>query len=528
MAMEHSIGLAASTEDDDERRLDNRRRRPRPPPSRRSRPPSQDRLVVVFVTAAAAFTLIAMSPFLFGDFSSYSSSRTIGHREGMLGGAGNKTLLTWHRLAGLRRRRKEWEESALEKNDGTDGGGRVESVPEGGRNRSNSSSISVEDIRGRTHVYASIMNDRRRPDSPRLDRGVSGLPSSMTPALIGARHGSISCPEDGGDGRNMDELAYWNDPQGESDVSFVSPFDPRSSRSDDVDDHRRRYVTFEPDRGGWNNIRMSLEIVMVFAAATGRTLVLPPDTPFYLLSKDGNGAKAGKKRHHGFADFLDLENAALGKKLSMITMTEFLVREGGDDTAGMFELPEGSEGTKILNSAEQCYYIAKSDRPCDTVYEFLRSNAHVPDIQGGRHCLIFDSDQDGGGGGYQNLSDSTRRRVDDFCNGRNPVFFGKELASARLVHFHAGEKQHRLLNHFYAFLFFTDIRVDHYYKHLVRDFFHYPDAIFCAAGRVICSLEEESVKLSSSSSGKPSYSSMHVRRGDFQYKKVRITAQDLY
>ena len=53
-----------------------------------------------------------------------------------------------------------------------------------------------------------------------MDRGVSGLPSSMTPALIGARHGSISCPEaeDGGDGGTMDELAYWNDPQGESDV----------------------------------------------------------------------------------------------------------------------------------------------------------------------------------------------------------------------------------------------------------------------------------------------------------------------
>lgn len=45
-----------------------------------------------------------------------------------------------------------------------------------------------------------------------------------------------------------------------------------------------KYLTFEADRGGWNNIRMSLEIVFIIAAATGRTLVLPPDAPLYLLT----------------------------------------------------------------------------------------------------------------------------------------------------------------------------------------------------------------------------------------------------
>ena len=45
-----------------------------------------------------------------------------------------------------------------------------------------------------------------------------------------------------------------------------------------------KYLTFEADMGGWNNIRMSLEIVMIIAAASGRTLVLPPDAPLYLLT----------------------------------------------------------------------------------------------------------------------------------------------------------------------------------------------------------------------------------------------------
>jgi hypothetical protein len=46
-----------------------------------------------------------------------------------------------------------------------------------------------------------------------------------------------------------------------------------------------RYVVFQPDLGGWNNIRMGAESVVMFALATGRTLVLPPNAPWYLLNK---------------------------------------------------------------------------------------------------------------------------------------------------------------------------------------------------------------------------------------------------
>ena len=63
---------------------------------------------------------------------------------------------------------------------------------------------------------------------------------------------------------------------------------------------------------------MSLEIVIVFAAATGRTMVLPPDTPFYLLSKQ---SESKKKRHHGFADFLNLESEALKKIVPIFVKT---------------------------------------------------------------------------------------------------------------------------------------------------------------------------------------------------------------
>jgi hypothetical protein len=100
-------------------------------------------------------------------------------------------------------------------------------------------------------------------------RGPNALPQKLTPALIGAQRGHIhNCPTID----DANKAAYWNDPMGYSDMNFHSPFAMSSSSSGGTS-----------GRGGWNNIRMSMENMIVLAAAMGRTLVLPPDQPFYLL-----------------------------------------------------------------------------------------------------------------------------------------------------------------------------------------------------------------------------------------------------
>lgn len=111
------------------------------------------------------------------------------------------------------------------------------------------------------------------PRPNHLSRGVSGLPMEKTPALVGASRGKIVCDV------NVDSLAYWNDPQGTRDREFISPFYVSISAGlgksiQDMVNHR--YITFEQDAGRFNNIRMSLEIIFVIAAAAGRTVVLPP------------------------------------------------------------------------------------------------------------------------------------------------------------------------------------------------------------------------------------------------------------
>jgi hypothetical protein len=53
------------------------------------------------------------------------------------------------------------------------------------------------------------------------------------PALIGAKRGHVQCEV------NVDDLVYWNDPQGQADIDFQAPFSSGQGK--------RQYITFEPD-----------------------------------------------------------------------------------------------------------------------------------------------------------------------------------------------------------------------------------------------------------------------------------------
>ena len=117
-----------------------------------------------------------------------------------------------------------------------------------------------------------------------------------------------------------------------------------------------------------------------------------------------------------------------------------------------------------------------------------------------------------------------------FLQKNNQVIYKSELHEEPLVHFQSSDRDYRLLGHFYGFMMFTDPKIDNYYKRFVRDFLHYHDTIFCAAGKIVLSLQEDAKKLGFAvdDEGGGGYSSFHVRRGDLQYKRVKIPANEWY
>jgi len=117
-----------------------------------------------------------------------------------------------------------------------------------------------------------------------------------------------------------------------------------------------KYVMFTPDAGGLNNIRMGWEFAGIIAQRTGRTLVLPPPSPFYLLDHGpGDGMynasimdRRPKNFNHGaktsVEDLIDLKQ--LKGNLATLTWKEFEEKTGKNWATAKKESKDMAEGFK--------------------------------------------------------------------------------------------------------------------------------------------------------------------------------------
>ena len=259
------------------------------------------------------------------------------------------------------------------------------------------------------------------------------------------------------------EVIYWRDPPASAPPSLAPV------RED-------KYLTFEYDSGGWNNIRMGIECVLVLGHYLRRTVVLPPAQSLYLIAKQSNG-----RRDFGLADFLNTTLLASHPGWRTLTMPDFLKKHVA-----------GAPATDAGHGRQMWKFVERA------------SDATLPPLSG-RYLAFGDE-------GYRPPLAPSAQQAHALKD---------DLHAARHVH-SPGSGNHRILRNFYSFLFFQDRAVNRFYKRFVRDYTRYQDPIQCAAARVVAALRGRAA-----ATGVDDFYALHVRRNDFQFREAKIGAADI-
>ena len=330
------------------------------------------------------------------------------------------------------------------------------------------------------------------------------------------------------------EMVYWRDIP--SDSEFESPFakagpDPK-------------YLTFEPDEGGWNNIRMSMETAVTMAHAMGRILVLPPRQGMYLLNKDQekDNNKFTFKDFFPF-DYIQSEHPAV----QIISFEEFLERE-----AMTGHLKDKKTGKVSFPPKNKTNWDSDKKPRGSPLWQWMRTVATNPKWFFDDCLVAFPKDSSPGGDqrmyDYFNATQdglSLRKRLLSYYDNPTPVdaspkdrlrellghreglcVYDERRQDAKVFHLMGdNDSGARLLVHFYLFLFFEDWKQDLWTKRFVRDHLRYLDEIQCAAARVVAAMRQKARE-----NGDPNgnFDTFHIRRGDFQYKSTRVSADEIY
>eukprot|EP00966_Prymnesium_polylepis_P325301 7381276-Prymnesium_polylepis.3 len=260
----------------------------------------------------------------------------------------------------------------------------------------------------------------------------------------------------------------------------------RSRLSDCASNRSRKYLTFEVDNGGFNNVRLGFENAVALAHALGRVLVLPPRRHIYLMPGEWRGME----------DFYSVE--LLSSQLDVLTLEDFFALEADRPCGRLSNSPpptevRGTDRTINLPSTSHARLLS-----------YLRAHGTYPGWRPGGHCLLV-----GSAVAWQRESDE-----EAFCAGRMPVRDTDALRREWLLHFPLiyGDSRGELfwarlaMAPFYTFIRHALWRSQQRMLRFMRDRLRYHDALQCAAGSIVQFLR---------SKGGGSFSSVHIRRGDF-------------
>ena len=219
------------------------------------------------------------------------------------------------------------------------------------------------------------------------------------------------------------EVIYWKVVPGDNE--FESPITPHH------DEHHDRYLTFEYDNGGWNNMRMGIECLIVCAHAMGRTIVLPPSQHLYLLTQKHKDDKNSELHSEmGFEDFFNIDILKSHKGFHVLMMKDFLQKEG---------MTGGLKGRKPPNDNVDLFG--------NPLWRYLESVADVVPAWAG-HFVAF-PDRPGDFNFSGDHHPRVKSRLKSFSGDRPAVYYDEKLQQAHHIHF-SGRDKHRILQHHYG------------------------------------------------------------------------------
>ena len=265
----------------------------------------------------------------------------------------------------------------------------------------------------------------------------------------------------------LSKLSYWNR------HTYDHSSDQKHSSHD-------RYVTFEDDTGGWNNIRMAFEGFVAVAKLTKRTLVLPPSCRFYLL--DYGPIKLFKKNDRktfsNYGMFFDLDDLR-ASGVDVITTREFLDRE-----AASIRLPQKIEKDARLEPQPK----AVTNGHHTPYFYWLRES---PDVQ------IWPTH-------FQSRKAFSPDLGEEISKTRKILHFPMQIS-----------KDYRYLSGVPQLLRPASSTTKRSVVAFLRDSLHYNERFFREAAEIIDQL-----------GGIGAYDAMHIRRNDLQYHDQFISAKE--
>lgn len=272
----------------------------------------------------------------------------------------------------------------------------------------------------------------------------------------------------------LPELTYWN---------------PRLLDNQFNQANAHRYICFDVDLGGLNNIRLVFEYVAVIAAVTGRTLVLPPPQPWYLLNNGPQhlGTKAGVT---AFDEIFDIP--AL-REVIPVQSTEDFIRESAEHLSIPATFQQEDAFTE--GGGQDLWKQWK---------QWLFENAEVPKGWNPHETLICFPDIE---------RTDVERLHDQYVDGRKLIEFTPWMNAAPVIYF-PSDSEYRFLGPVATMLASADDELPRLTRRFIKHHIRYHPRIFTIASELISSL------------GLYQYTAVHIRRNDFQYKQTRTQAEE--